>query len=301
MIAILNAEGQVLGYDVAENADNYTRTEPLTYEEYMAQLEKPGIYTLTASGWTYAPLPTPEPTETDIMEEAANAELAALDAASLELLKAQANATAPGSDPDRLHRIAPLFTAWADLIGKNLQKTAHPYITHDGDIYLVNQDVGVVLAHRPYTPGAYTAGQNLTPQEDTAMVYEIDPVEHGQLMADIARLKEDVKDGRITDRDLSKRLEDLEHLARQNDREHERFNKSLDTLHHIEQSLKKIEDGTLVINQKQARDRGDSWLSIITSNPKYLVWIVAGIATIFMVFMGYSMAEIAAMLDRIKY
>lgn len=132
------------------------------------------------------------------------------------------------------------------------------------------------------------------------MAYEIDPVEHGQLMAEIARLKEDVKEGRITDRDLSKRLEKLEYRALQNDRDHERFSKSLDTLHHIEQSLKKIEDGTLVINQRQARANGDNWLKIITSNPKYMLWLVAGMAAIFMVFMGYSMSEIAAMLDRIK-
>lgn len=132
------------------------------------------------------------------------------------------------------------------------------------------------------------------------MAYEIDPVEHGQLMAEIARLKEDVKEGRITDRDLSKRLENLEYRALQNDRDHERFSKSLDTLHHIEQSLKKIEDGTLVINQRQARANGDNWLKIITSNPKYMLWLVAGMAAIFMVFMGYSMSEIAAMLDRIK-
>ena len=153
MIAILNDQDQVLGYDTEENANNYERTEPISDEDYLAQLQKPGVYTKTSTGWDFEPIPPPEPTAAEVIELEANTALEHMAEAQLDLLKDQANAAALSAPTEKIFKIAPLFTAWADLIGKKLEKADHPYITHEGDVYLVNQDVGVVLEHQPPGPG----------------------------------------------------------------------------------------------------------------------------------------------------
>ena len=121
----------------------------------------------------------------------------------------------------------------------------------------------------------------------------VSPVEHGQVMADIARLKLDAKD-------LYQRVDDLERKAWQNDVDHESFKVSASSILSIQETLRKIEKATIVIDKKQAADSGMSFFGQLMRNPQHLMWVILGIVAITMVLMGYSYAEIVQIIDRMK-
>ena len=121
----------------------------------------------------------------------------------------------------------------------------------------------------------------------------VSPVEHWQVMADIARLKIDAKD-------LHHRVDDLEKKAWQNDVDHEAFKVSASSILSIQETLRKIEKATIVIDKKQAADSGMSFFGQIMRNPQHLMWVILGIVAITMILMGYSYAEIVQIIDRMK-
>ena len=121
----------------------------------------------------------------------------------------------------------------------------------------------------------------------------VSPVEHGQVMADIARLKLDAKD-------LYQRVDDLEKKAWQNDVDHESFKVSASSILSIQETLRKIEKATIVIDKNQAQSSGMSFLGQLMRNPQHLMWVILGIVAITMILMGYSYAEIAQIIDRMQ-
>lgn len=125
------------------------------------------------------------------------------------------------------------------------------------------------------------------------MTYEINPVEHGKILAEVERLKDDIKA-------MEKRIDELEAYARRNDTEHQGFSNSLDKLQGVPDSLKKIENSILVVTPTQAKENGNSWLAILLKNPTYLMWIILGAVIISMVLMGYNFVEISQVLEKLK-
>ena len=75
-----------------------------------------------------------------------------------------------------------------------------------------------------------------------AMAYEISPVEHGQILADIKHLKEDAKQ-------LNERVDVLEKKAWQNDVEHENFKSVVANVEAIKGSIKKLENSTVIVTK----------------------------------------------------
>lgn len=131
-------------------------------------------------------------------------------------------------------------------------------------------------------------------------MYTIDPVQYGQLIGDIARLKEDVKTGNITISELSRRLDELEDRANRNDEQHREFAEGMKALPAMAQSLKKIEDGTFYVDKKVASKHGVGWIGLIAGNPKYLMWAIIGVVSALMVLMGYSVTEIMNVLEKLQ-
>lgn len=131
------------------------------------------------------------------------------------------------------------------------------------------------------------------------MDYMIDPVEHGRLLEALGRLKEDIRDGKLTIRELADRLDELERKARENEQEHLEFVKQ-EAMRGIQDSLKKLENSVVVMTPKQAKDAGSNWFSILLKNPTNLMWIILGVVVLSMVIMGYSYVEISQVLDRLR-
>ena len=131
-------------------------------------------------------------------------------------------------------------------------------------------------------------------------MYDIDPVQYGQLLGDITRLKEDIKTGNITIKELSDRLDQLEERANQNDRQHIHYDTQLTAINRIEESLKKIEDGTFYVDRSKAKADGTGWVQLLVSNPKYLLWTIIGVVSALMVLMGYSLTEILNVLKQLQ-
>lgn len=131
------------------------------------------------------------------------------------------------------------------------------------------------------------------------MDYMIDPVEHGRLLEALGRLKEDIRDGKLTIRELADRLDELERKARENEQEHLDFVKQ-EAMRGIQDSLKKLENSVVVMTPKQAKDAGSNWFSIMLKNPQYLMWIILGVVVLSMIIMGYSYVEISQVLDRLR-
>ena len=131
------------------------------------------------------------------------------------------------------------------------------------------------------------------------MAYEFDPVEYGQVLAEIGRLKEDVREQKLTTIEIVKRIEDLEHKARQNEIEHIDFVKS-EAIRDIQNSLKKMENNIQIMTPTQAKESGVAWYALILKNPTYVLWIMLGGIVLLMIFMGYSFAEISQVLEKLK-
>lgn len=125
------------------------------------------------------------------------------------------------------------------------------------------------------------------------MTYEINPVEHGKILAEVGRLKDDIKA-------MEKRVDELEEYARRNETAHQGFSNSLEKLQGVPDSLKKIENSILVVTPKQAKENGNSWLDILLKNPTYLMWIILGAVIISMVLMGYNFVEISQVLEKLN-
>ena len=123
--------------------------------------------------------------------------------------------------------------------------------------------------------------------------------EHYEIMADIRSIKEDIKQGKATNSELVEKLEILERRAAQNDMDHSVFVKHQE-LAGILDSLKKLKDGMVVMTPTQAKDAGNSWLSVLMKNPTYIMWLILAVVVISMVGMGYSFVEISQVLNRIK-
>jgi hypothetical protein len=123
--------------------------------------------------------------------------------------------------------------------------------------------------------------------------------EHYEILADIKSLKRDLLNGEATQDEILKKIEILEEKARTNDREHKNFVRA-EALIGIQESLHKLESGTVVMTPKQAKDAGESWLGLLLKNPTHLMWLILAAVVITMVFMGYSYAEISQVLDRMR-
>lgn len=123
--------------------------------------------------------------------------------------------------------------------------------------------------------------------------------EHYEILADIRSIKEDLKQGRLTNADLIDKLEILERRQAQNDLDHTTFVKHQD-LAEIRDSLRTLRDGMVIMTPKQAKEAGNGFLSLLLKNPTYLMWLILGVVVLSMVFMGFSYAEISQVLGRIK-
>lgn len=123
--------------------------------------------------------------------------------------------------------------------------------------------------------------------------------EHYEIMADIKSIKKDILDGEANQEELLRKIEALEKKAQLNDVEHLQFVRN-EAIAGIRDSLKKLEDGMIVMTPKQAKDAGSNWFSIMLKNPQYLMWIILGVVILSMVIMGYSYVEISQVLDRLK-
>ena len=123
--------------------------------------------------------------------------------------------------------------------------------------------------------------------------------EHYEIMADIRSIKEDIKQGRLTNADLIEKLETLEKRQSQNDLEHTNFVRHQD-IAEIRDALRTLKDGMVVMTPAQAKDAGNSWLSVLMKNPTYLMWLILAAVVISMVGMGYSFVEISQVLNKIK-
>lgn len=125
------------------------------------------------------------------------------------------------------------------------------------------------------------------------VAYEINPVEHGKILAEVGRLKDDIKA-------MEQRVDELEAIARRNDTEHQNFSLALERLNGVPDSLKKIENSIMVVTPSQAKQNGNGWLAILLKNPTYLMWIILGAVIISMVLMGYSFVEISQVLEKMR-
>ena len=84
------------------------------------------------------------------------------------------------------------------------------------------------------------------------MTYDVNPVEYGRMLNEISRLNDDVKEGKLTIKELIERLDELEQKARQNEQDHKNFVRHTE-LQGIEDSLKKLENSIVVMTPKQAQ------------------------------------------------
>ena len=123
--------------------------------------------------------------------------------------------------------------------------------------------------------------------------------EHYEIMADIKSIKKDILDGESNSELLLEKIEALEKKAQLNEAEHPQFVRN-EEIAGIRVSLKKLEDGMVVMTPAQAKDAGNSWLSVLMKNPTYLMWLILAVVVISMVGMGYSFVEISQVLNRIK-
>lgn len=121
----------------------------------------------------------------------------------------------------------------------------------------------------------------------------VNPVEHGKILAEVGRLKDDIKR-------LEKRVDELEDLARTNTLDHQYFSKALDKLQGVPESLKRIEDKTIIMNTDQAKAEGNGWLALLVRNPTTLMWLILAAVVITMVIQGYNYAEISQVLQQIR-
>ena len=123
--------------------------------------------------------------------------------------------------------------------------------------------------------------------------------EHYEIMADIKSIKKDILDGESNSELLLEKIEALEKKAQLNEAEHPQFVRN-EEIAGIRVSLKKLEDGMVVMTPAQAKDAGNGWFSILMKNPTYLMWLILGAVVITMIIMGYSFAEISQVLNRMK-
>lgn len=125
------------------------------------------------------------------------------------------------------------------------------------------------------------------------MAYEINPVEHGRILAEVGRLKDDIKA-------MELRVEELEDLARANTLDHQSFKRALEHLQGVPDTLKKIENSIMIVTPDQAKENGNSWVAMLLKNPTYLMWVILAAVVITMVIQGYNYAEISQVLDKIR-
>lgn len=125
------------------------------------------------------------------------------------------------------------------------------------------------------------------------MAYEISPVEHGQILADIKHLKEDAKQ-------LNERVDDLEKKAWQNDVDHESYKKIAEHVGQIEYSIKKLENSTVIVTKEQAKENGVSSVMQFLKNPQYLMYLIVGILIVVMILQGRSYQEISEVLKNLR-
>ena len=123
--------------------------------------------------------------------------------------------------------------------------------------------------------------------------------EHYEMLSDIKAIKEDIKNGKATSRELVEKLEELEKRAIQNDAEHLQFVQQKD-LTEIKDVLQMLKGGTVVMTPEQAKDSGQSWLSVLIRNPQYLMWLILGLIVVIMVIQGYNYSEISQVMEKIK-
>ena len=123
--------------------------------------------------------------------------------------------------------------------------------------------------------------------------------EHYEIMADIKSIKKDILGGESNSELLLEKIEALEKKAQLNEAEHPQFVRN-EEIAGIRVSLKKLEDGMVVMTPAQAKDAGNSWLSVLMKNPTYLMWLILAAVVISMVGMGYSFVEISQVLNKIK-
>ena len=123
--------------------------------------------------------------------------------------------------------------------------------------------------------------------------------EHYEIMADIKSIKKDILDGESNSELLLEKIEALEKKAQLNEAEHPQFVRN-EEIAGIRVSLKKLEDGMVVMTPAQAKDAGNGWFSILMKNPTYLMWLILAAVVISMVGMGYSFVEISQVLNKIK-
>ena len=123
--------------------------------------------------------------------------------------------------------------------------------------------------------------------------------EHYEMLSDIKAIKEDIKNGKATSRELVGKLEELEKRAIQNDAEHLQFVQQKD-LTEIKDVLQMLKGGTVVMTPEQAKDSGQSWFSILVRNPQYLMWLILGLIVVIMVIQGYNYSEISQVMEKIK-
>ena len=125
------------------------------------------------------------------------------------------------------------------------------------------------------------------------MAYEISPVEHGQILADIKHLKDDAKQ-------LNERVDDLEKKAWQNDVDHESYKKIAEHVGQIEYSIKKLENSTVIVTEKQAKENGVPMVVQFLKNPQYMMYLIIGILVIVMIIQGRSYQEISEVVKNLK-
>lgn len=131
------------------------------------------------------------------------------------------------------------------------------------------------------------------------MAFEVDPKEHYQILADISKLKEDAKEGKVTLREIFERLEEVEQKARINELDHREFI-TIKSLQPVYESMRKLENSIVVMTPQQAKDAGNSLVQLLGKNPNYMLWLIMGVVVVAMIAMGYSFSEIRQVLEKIQ-
>ena len=122
--------------------------------------------------------------------------------------------------------------------------------------------------------------------------------EHYEIMADIRAIKKDLIDGDANQEELLKKIIILEQKSLKNDFEHTGFVASQE-LAELSAAVRELKGGMVVMTPQQAKNAGNSWLSVLLKNPTYLMWVILGAIIITMVVMGYSFIEINQVLDKL--
>ena len=122
------------------------------------------------------------------------------------------------------------------------------------------------------------------------MAYDVGQIEQGKIIAEVGRLKEDIKA-------MEARVEELEKIATKNDIDHLDFVR-YSAFTSVQQSLQKLENAVVVMTPKQAKDAGNGWLSVVLKNPTYVMWLILATVVVAMIFNGYSYSEINDVLRR---